>query len=56
MKKYHVHTLAVRMTFDAKKLEDFLNQLQGEVVAIIPNVSPFPTTRVDFVLVIEKEA
>jgi len=35
-------------------LEQFLNSLEGEVVAIIPIVTPFPATFVDFVLIVEK--
>jgi hypothetical protein len=42
------------MTRDEFRLEDFLNQLEGEIVAIIPNVTPFPATFVNFVLIIEK--
>jgi hypothetical protein len=44
------------MTQDQKKLEDFLNQLQGEVVSIIANVTPVPANYVDFVLIVEKVA
>jgi hypothetical protein len=42
------------MTEDQSKLELFLNSLEGEVVAIIPNVTPFPATFVNFLLVVEK--
>ena len=42
------------MTKDENKLEQFLNGLDGEVVAIIPNVTAFPATFVDFVLIVEK--
>jgi hypothetical protein len=42
------------MTRDQHKLEQFLNSLEGEVSAIIPNVRAFPATFVDFVLVVEK--
>jgi len=37
--KYRVHRFNIRMTRDQGKLEEFLNSLEGEVVAIIPNVS-----------------
>jgi hypothetical protein len=44
------------MTRDQYELEEFLNDLQGEVVSVLPNVTPgplnFPT--VNFVLVIER--
>ena len=42
------------MTKDQNKLEQYLNRLEGEIVAIIPNVTPMPATFVDFVLIVEK--
>ncbi len=51
---YRVHHFNIRMTQDQGKLERFLNSLEGEVVAIIPNVTPFPATYVDFLLIVEK--
>ena len=55
--KYKVHHFPMRMTKDQNQLENFLNSLSGEVVAIIPNVAPVPFTwhaKVDFLLVVEK--
>ena len=52
--KYKVHRFSLRMTADQDKLELFLNSLEGEVVAIIPNVTPFPATFVNFVLIVER--
>ena len=55
--KYRVHRFDINMTRDQSKLEQFLNSLEGEVVAIISNISPFPVTlhpRVDFLLIVEK--
>ena len=55
--KYRVHQFTLRMTKDQDKLELFLNNLKGEVVAIIPNVAPVPFSlhaKVDFLLIIEK--
>ena len=52
--KYRVHHFNISMTRDQTKLEQFLNSLEGEVVAIIPNVTPFPATYVDFVLIVER--
>ena len=52
--KYRVHKFSLRMTEDQDKLELFLNSLEGEVVTIIPNVTPFPANYVNFVLVVEK--
>lgn len=42
------------MTKDLVRLESFLNNLEGEVAAIIPNVTPFPATYVDFLIIVEK--
>jgi len=54
--EYRVHRFDMRMTSDQGKLEQFLNSLKGEVVAIIPNVtiSFLWIPRVDFFLVVEK--
>ncbi len=52
--KYRVHHFNIRMTADQNKLEQFLNSLEGEVVAIIPNITPVPATYVDFLLIVEK--
>lgn len=47
------------MNKDQAKLEEFLNNLRGELISIIPNVSPSfmfvgGTAKVDFLLIIEK--
>jgi hypothetical protein len=52
--KYRVHHLELSMTRDQVKLEQFLNSLKGEVVAIIPNVTGFPAASVDFLLIVER--
>jgi predicted esterase YcpF (UPF0227 family) len=54
--KYRVHRFDLKMTQDQSKLEQFLNSLEGEVVAIIPNVALgfFWAHRVDFLLIVEK--
>ena len=36
--KYKVHRLEIKMENDQNKLEQFLNNLEGEVVSIIPNI------------------
>lgn len=51
---YRVHRFYLRMTQDEERLEEYLNRLEGEVVAIIPNVTPVPATYVDFVLIVER--
>jgi hypothetical protein len=54
--KYKVHRFDLNLSRNQRELEQFLNTLKGEVVAIIPNVSiwVFWIHRVDFVLIIEK--
>lgn len=56
--RYKVHRFEMRMTIDQHELERFLNSLEGDVVAIIPNVTgtkPFQTSSVDFLFIVEKE-
>lgn len=54
--KYRVHRFNIRMTTDQTELEQLLNSLEGEVIAIVPNVSVwfFWAHRVDFLLIVEK--
>ena len=57
--RYRIHHFELKMTKDKDKLEQFLNGLEGEVIAIIPNVQPkfLPigaTAVVDFLLIVEK--
>ncbi len=52
--KYRVHRYNILMTAGQGDLERFLNGLEGEIVAIIPNVTWFPKTQVDFLLIVEK--
>ena len=57
--KYEVHRLDINMKKDQEKLKHFLNNLQGEVIAIIPNVKPTfrpmgATANIDFLYIIEK--
>lgn len=54
--KYRIHHFSTGMKIDQVKLEQFLNSLDGEVVAIVPNVSPLPATHVNFLLIVEKLA
>ena len=56
---YEIHRFDINMEKDQDKLKKFLNKLQGEVVAIIPNIKPTfrpmgATAKVDFLLIIEK--
>jgi hypothetical protein len=57
--KYRVHKLEVRRDTAQEKLQAFLNELDGEILAIVPNVSPTfqlmgATSKVDFLLIVEK--
>ena len=57
--KYRVHRFDLNMAKDQTNLERFLNNLEGEVVAIVPNVNPKFTpggmgAKVNFLLIVEK--
>ena len=54
--QYKVHQFNIRMTKDRDDFEQFLNNLKGEVVSIIPNVTPGPflVPYVNFLLIVEK--
>jgi hypothetical protein len=57
--RYRVHRFEIDMTKDQSKLEQFLNNIDGEVVSIIPSVNPKFTpggmgAKVTFLLIIEK--
>ncbi len=59
--RYKVHRFEIRMEEDQNNLEQFLNNLEGEVVSIIPNnkkITLFQiygiTRKVDFLLIVEK--
>ena len=57
--KYKVHQLEVNRLNMQSKLEQFLNDLDGEVISVLPNVKPIfmmfgGTAKVDFLLVVEK--
>ena len=57
--KYKVHRFDIDMDKDQVRLEQFLNNLEGEVVTIIRNVKPTfqlmgATAKVNFLLIVEK--
>ena len=57
--RYDIHRFDIDMNKDQEKLKQFLNNLKGEVVAIIPNVKPTfrpmgATAKIDFLFIIEK--
>jgi len=56
--KYKVHKLEINMDKDQSKLERFLNNLEGEIVSIVPNVKPTfqgmgATAKTNFLFIIE---
>lgn len=61
MKRYRVHRLDVGAERDQENLEKFLNDLEGEVVSIIPHVIPKLSfggmgAGIDFLFIVEKTA
>jgi hypothetical protein len=57
--KYDIHRFDINMEKVQDKLKQFLNNLHGEVISIIPNVKPTfkpmgATAKVDFLLIVEK--
>lgn len=57
--KYRVHQIEVKKDTVTERLERFLNQLEGEVLSVVPFVSPTfqgmgATAKVDFLLIVEK--
>ena len=59
--KYKVHHFNINMVNDKGQLEQFLNNLKGEVVSIIPNIAKTTlfqiygaTRKIDFLLIVEK--
>lgn len=57
--KYKVHRIDVKRDNMQGMLEQYINNLNGEVVSIIPDVRPTfqlmgATAKVDFLLIVEK--
>lgn len=57
--RYEIHRFDIDMEKDQDKLKQFLNNLHGEIVAIIPNVKPTfkpmgATAKINFLYIIEK--
>ena len=57
--KYKVHRIDVKRSNMQDYLEQFINNLNGEVISIIPDVRPTfqlmgATAKVDFLLVVER--
>ena len=59
MNTYRVHQFGIDMKKDRDRLEMFLNSLKGEIVSIIPGVSPKfqlmgATAETNFLFIVEK--
>ena len=59
--KYNVHRFVIKMDEDQERLEQFLNNLKGDVVSIIPNIAKTSifqiygvTRKIDFLYIVEK--
>lgn len=55
--KYKVHKLNIKLAKEPEMLENFLNNLNGEVISIIPDVESFFLfygAKVRHVLIVEK--
>jgi len=55
--KYKIHKLNIKLAREPEMLENFLNNLKGEVVAIIPDVTTlflYFGAKVKSVLIVEK--
>ena len=57
--KYRVHRIDVNRDNMQETLEQFLNTLKGDVLAVFPNVRPTfqfmgATSKVDFLLIVER--
>lgn len=59
--KYKVHRFEINMSADQQRLEQFLNNLNGDVVSIIPNIAKTSllqiygvTRKIDYLLIVEK--
>ena len=57
--RYRVHRFNIDISKDQRKLEQLLNSLEGEVVAVIPSVNPKMNVggmgaKVNLLLIVEK--
>lgn len=56
---YKVHKYRVGKNIDEMELERYLNELNGEIISIIPNIVPRmhlmgATARYDYLIIVEK--
>ncbi|MCK0179707.1 hypothetical protein MWU50_10420 [Flavobacteriaceae bacterium S0862] len=58
--KYKVHRLEAKSRTMQEDLEQYINNLHGEIVSIIPHVRPTfqlmgATAKIDYILIVEKK-
>ncbi len=56
---YKVHRFEVGNEIDERKLEQFLNELTGEIISIVPNIVPKfhmmgATARYNYLVIVER--
>ena len=55
--KYKIHKLNIKLAREPKMLEDYLNNLKGEVISVIPDVTSLFLcygAKVKSILIVEK--
>ena len=57
--KYRVNRIDVKTDNMQEKLENFINNMEGDLISVIPNVTPTflmigGAARIDYILVVEK--
>lgn len=57
--KYSVHRIDVNTDNMQEKLESFINNMEGDLISVIPNVRPTfqgmgATAKIDYLLIIQK--
>lgn len=55
--KYKVHRIEVNKDNMQEKLQEFLNKLEGEVIAVLPNVTQYFMmygAKINYLLIVEK--
>ena len=54
MATYRVHRLDTGMSVKQSALEEALERVDGDVVAVVPNIMQFPFARVNYLLIVER--
>jgi rhamnose utilization protein RhaD (predicted bifunctional aldolase and dehydrogenase) len=58
--KYKVHRVEVKSKTMQENLEQYINNLHGEIISIVPHVRPTfqlmgATAKIDYLLIVEKK-